>query len=275
MAFWPSVSIKATSMLQPWRASAEPTSYKSPGRSWVTTSISVEWSDEPSSNWMEVRNVTLGGLTTAAARRPFSKGSSGCLPFTTSAMLCWKRARSLGFNSSVWCMSTKWNVSSTTPAEFAKASAFTMFMPQAARAPEIAAKSAGRSADKSVSSKAWCRSFNSVCTGCTPSFWYSAKCSATSSGEWTARYRRGKPSRKRSTSSFEAVAVHGAAEIVGSGHEQLPEHFRFPGSQRFRIHGVNIGVSEQAKALQALLAADDGGESGNGGGIENVAALDG
>ena len=38
---------------------------------------------------------------------------------------------------------------------------------------------------------------------------------------------------------------------------------------------MNIGVSQQAKALQAFQAANDGGEAGNSGGIEDVTALDG
>src|SRR5689334_2426471 len=81
--------------------------------------------------------------------------------------------------------------------------------------------------------------------------------------------------QERFIRNMQAVAVHGAAEMVGGGNKQLPQHFRFPGSQRLWIYGVNVGVGQQAEALQALLAAHGGGESGNRGRIENVAPLNG
>src|SRR5215813_58795 len=74
---------------------------------------------------------------------------------------------------------------------------------------------------------------------------------------------------------MEAVAVERSAEVIRSGHEELPEHFGFPGSQGFRIDGVNVRVSKESEALQAFQSANVFCESGDDGRIEDVAALHG
>src|SRR5271168_2998237 len=75
--------------------------------------------------------------------------------------------------------------------------------------------------------------------------------------------------------SMQTIAIQRAAEIVGSGDEKLPEHVGLPGCERFGIDGVNVGIGEQAEALQTFLVDDGVGEGRDGGGIKNVAALDG
>ena len=92
MAFWPSVSISATSMLHPAAPVPSQSHITSPGRSCVTTSTNVQWSEEPSSKVIAVGTTTFGGRAPDAANRPFISGSNACLPFNTSAMLCWNRA---------------------------------------------------------------------------------------------------------------------------------------------------------------------------------------
>ncbi len=67
-------------------------------------------------------------------------------------MLSTKRVRSLSFSSNVRNVSVKRKVSTTMPWAFEKASAVTMFMPQAASAPAMEAKSMGRSRVTRVSS---------------------------------------------------------------------------------------------------------------------------
>ena len=62
----------------------------------------------------------------------------------TSAMLSSKRAISLWFNSRVRKVSVNWKVSTMSPPWLEKASAFTIFMPQAESAPAMSAKSIGR-----------------------------------------------------------------------------------------------------------------------------------
>src|SRR5690348_18504511 len=82
------------------------------------------------------------------------------------------------------------------------------------------------------------------------------------------------PQQRNFVVRMETVAVQRAAEIVRRGHEQLPQHFRLPRRQGFRIDRVNVGVSEQAQPLKAFLVGDRLGESRYGGWIENIAALD-
>ena len=44
---------------------------------------------------------------------------------------------------------------------------------------------------------------------------------------------------------MEPVAVQRPAEVVGSRHEKLPQHFRFPRRQSFGIHCVDVRVRQQ------------------------------
>ena len=74
------------------------------------------------------------------------------MPRKTSPTLVRNLPRSDSFSSSVRNTSVKRKLSTTTPATFEKASAVTMFIPQAASAPARAANKPGRSAVTSVSS---------------------------------------------------------------------------------------------------------------------------
>lgn len=72
---------------------------------------------------------------------------------------------------------------------------------------------------------------------------------------------------------MQPVAIQRSAEVIGSGHEQLPQHFGFPRSQRLRIHGMDVRICQQAQPLQPLVCMYRGGKSGNRSRIENVAPL--
>ena len=73
--------------------------------------------------------------------------------------------------------------------------------------------------------------------------------------------------------SMQAVAIQRAADMIRGSHEQLPEHFRFPGCESFWVHSVNIRVGQQAQPLQSLWRHDSGRKRRNGCGIKNIAPL--
>src|SRR5450432_284842 len=77
----------------------------------------------------------------------------------------------------------------------------------------------------------------------------------------------------RLVEGVQAVAIESAAEEIGSGDEELPQHVGFPRRQRFGIYRVNVGVGQETETLQSLLVSDRFGEGGNRGRIEDVAAL--
>ena len=66
--------------------------------------------------------------------------------------------------------------------------------------------------------------------------------------------------------------VGGSAHVIRRSNVQLPHVLRFPRGQRLRIHGFDVGVSQQAKHLQPLRSADLVAESLNSRGIVNIAA---
>ena len=46
--------------------------------------------------------------------------------------------------------------------------------------------------------------------------------------------------------------VDAAQQIIGGADIELPDVFRLPGRQRFRVHGFDVGIGEQAKHFQPL-----------------------
>src|SRR5208282_1566869 len=69
--------------------------------------------------------------------------------------------------------------------------------------------------------------------------------------------------------------VEMAIQVVGSGDIKLPDIFSFPGSEGFRVDGLDIGIGEQAEHFEALGSAYFFGEGANGLRIENIAAESG
>ena len=69
------------------------------------------------------------------------------------------------------------------------------------------------------------------------------------------------------------VAIQRPAEVVRSRHKKLPQHFRFPRRQRFRIHGMNVRVGQQAQSFQSLLRPHGLRKNGNGRRVKNVPSL--
>src|SRR6266403_1387548 len=101
MAFCPSVSIKATSILHVNAASAELIRYNKPWRSWVTTSNKVQRSEDSLSNLMEVSQVTFGAETKWWFSYPESSGCSDRFRQSTLSNSSWNRSISPGFISKV------------------------------------------------------------------------------------------------------------------------------------------------------------------------------
>ena len=161
------------------------------------------------------------------------------------------------------------------PAAFAKASALMMFMPQPASTPEIVANSAGRSAVSKVREKAWLARLQLGLHRLGAQFLVQREMRGDLRGgvhcQIAPRESFEEPldlrlcSRRRLARapvraailrrSVQAIAIQSAAEVVRGRHEKLPQHFRFPRRQGFRIHGVNVGVGQQAQPLQALLSS--------------------
>src|SRR5713101_6744356 len=75
--------------------------------------------------------------------------------------------------------------------------------------------------------------------------------------------------------SVQPVAIQRPAEVIRSGYEKLPQHFRLPRRQRFGIHGVNVRISQQAQSLKPFLRCDGLCKSRNGCRVEDIPALHG
>src|SRR6266478_683141 len=59
--------------------------------------------------------------------------------------------------------------------------------------------------------------------------------------------------QKHLVRGMKPIAVQRAAEVIGRGYKELPEHLRFPGGKGFRIDSMNVRIGHQAKSLQPLL----------------------
>src|ERR1700688_3382988 len=64
--------------------------------------------------------------------------------------------------------------------------------------------------------------------------------------------------------------IHAAVEKLGRADVELPEILRFPGRERFRIHGLDVRVCKQAEHLQKFRAADALRKLRHGARVKNV-----
>ena len=63
--------------------------------------------------------------------------------------------------------------------------------------------------------------------------------------------------------------------MIGRADIELPDIFRLPGREGFRVHGLDIGIGEQAEHLQPLRRSHFFRELADRAGIEDVAAQGG
>src|SRR5712692_11056916 len=90
-----------------------------------------------------------------------------------------------------------------------------------------------------------------------------------------ARLRSHLFQQKHLVRGMKPIAVQRAAEVIGCGYEELPEHLRFPGGKGFRIDSMNVRIGHQAKSWQPLLRLHCVYKCRNRPRIENIAPLDG
>ena len=70
----------------------------------------------------------------------------------------------------------------------------------------------------------------------------------------------------------DALFIEAAIQIILGGNIKLPEGFRFPRSERLRIHGADVGIGKKAEQLEALGSAYFFGEVADRLRVENIAA---